>query len=86
MKTLIRIARRVVSYLYASNEPDFASTCIPTVHHPHGQGDEYLAGMPRRTRHLEQEVILRGHSSPLHFRYISPFIVLLIIRTLSKFR
>jgi hypothetical protein len=37
-------------------------------------------------RHLEQGVILREHSSPLHFRYISPFIVLLIIRTLSKFR
>jgi hypothetical protein len=50
MKTLIRIARRVVSYLYASNEPDFASIYIPTVHHPHRQGDEYLAGMPRRAR------------------------------------
>jgi hypothetical protein len=50
MKTLIRIAGRVVSYLYARNEPDFASTHIPTVHHPPGQGDEYLAGMPRRAR------------------------------------
>jgi hypothetical protein len=50
MKTFIRIARRVVSYLYGRNEPDFASTFIPYVHHPHGQGDEHLAGMPRRTR------------------------------------
>jgi hypothetical protein len=53
MKTLIRIAKQVVSYLYASNEPDFASTYIPTVHHPHWQGDEYLAGMPRRARQDE---------------------------------
>jgi hypothetical protein len=45
---LIRIARQVVSYLHARNEPDFASPHIPTVHHPHSQGDEYLAGMPRR--------------------------------------
>jgi hypothetical protein len=50
MKTFIRIARRVVSYLHARNEPDFASTHIPTVHHSHWQGDEYLAGMPRRAR------------------------------------
>ena len=50
MKTFIRIAMRVVSYLYATNELDFASTHIPSVHHPHGQGDKYLAGMPRRAR------------------------------------
>jgi hypothetical protein len=48
MKTFTQIARRIVSSLYARNEPDFASTHIPTVHHPHSQGDEYLAGMPRR--------------------------------------
>ena len=53
MKTLIRIARRVLSYLHARNEPDFASPHIPTVHHPHSQGDEYLAGMPRRARQDE---------------------------------
>ncbi len=50
MKTFIRIARLVVSYLNARNEPDFASTHIPAVHHPHSQGDEYLAGMSRRAR------------------------------------
>ena len=50
MKTLIRIARWVVSYLYASTEPDFASTHIPAVHHPHRHGDEFLAGMPRQAR------------------------------------
>lgn len=31
MKTLIRIAKQVVSSLYASNEPDFASTHILTL-------------------------------------------------------
>ena len=59
-KTLIRIAKQVISYLYASNEPDFASTSIPTVHHPHRQGDEYLAGMPRRAR---QDDYLAGFPS-----------------------
>jgi hypothetical protein len=53
MKTLIRIARRVLSYLDARNEPDFASPHIPTVHHPHSQGDEYLAGVRRRARQDE---------------------------------
>ena len=51
MKTFIKIARLVVYYLYGRNVPDFASTYIPSVHHPHRQGDEYLAGMPRRARH-----------------------------------
>jgi hypothetical protein len=51
MKKIILKARRVLSYLYARNEPDFASTHIPKVQHPHWQGDEYLAGMPRRARH-----------------------------------
>ena len=48
MKTFIRMARRILSYLQDRNVPDFAATRIPTVHHPHSQGDEYLAGMPRR--------------------------------------
>ena len=60
MKIFIRIARRVLSYLNARNEPDFASTHIPTVHHPHSQGDEYLAGMPRRAR---QDEFLAGFPS-----------------------
>jgi hypothetical protein len=50
MNIFIRTARRVISYLNARNEPDFASTHIPSVHHSHSQGDEYLAGMPRRAR------------------------------------
>ena len=56
MKTFIRIARRVISYFNRRNEPDFpnfASTYVPSVHHPQAQGDAYLAGMPRRARQDE---------------------------------
>ena len=50
MNLFTRLARRVISYLNARNEPDFASAPIPSVQHSHSQGDEYLAGMPRRAR------------------------------------
>jgi hypothetical protein len=59
MKLFTRIMRRVVSY-FNPQGPDFASTRIPSVHHPHSQGDEYLAGMPRRAH---QDEYLAGFPS-----------------------
>ena len=60
MKMFSRIAKQVVSYLNRRDMPDFASTHIPSVQHSHSQGDEYLAGMPRRAR---QDEYLAGFPS-----------------------